>query len=100
LDAKHIQGMVQDHPELGTRIHANLPYIQAEIVWAVRQEMSRTIEDALSRRTRALLLDAKAALEAAPLVASLMAKELGRDEAWQQAQQDAFRALAKASLLS
>ncbi len=99
-DAKHIQGMVQDHPELGAKIHAKLPYIQAEIIWAVRQEMSRTLEDALSRRTRALLLDAKAALEAAPLVASLMAKELGRDTAWQEAQLEAFGTLAKASLLT
>jgi glycerol-3-phosphate dehydrogenase len=99
-DAQHIQGITQDNPELSQKIHEKLPYIAAEIVWAVRQEMSRTLEDALSRRTRALLLDARAALEAAPLVASLMAKELGRDQAWQQAQLDAFRARAEASILS
>jgi glycerol-3-phosphate dehydrogenase len=98
-DATHIKGLVQDDPALGERLHPNLPYIGAEVVWAVRQEMSRTLEDALSRRTRALLLDAKAALEAAPKVAALMAQELGRDVAWQQAQLDAFRARAEGSLL-
>jgi glycerol-3-phosphate dehydrogenase len=98
-DATHIRGLVQDTPALGERLHPNLPYIGAEVVWAVRQEMSRTLEDALSRRTRALLLDAKAALEAAPKVAALMAQELGRDQAWQQAQLDAFRARVEGSLL-
>ncbi|MFN3265287.1 MAG: glycerol-3-phosphate dehydrogenase/oxidase [Deinococcales bacterium] len=98
-DALHIRGMTEDNPALGEPIHPNLPYIEAEIVWAVRQEMSRTLEDALSRRTRALLLDARAALEAAPKVAALMAQELGRDQAWQQAQLDAFRARVEGSLL-
>ena len=98
-DAAHVKAIAAQQPELAQPIHAKLPYIGAEIVWAVRQEMSRTLEDALSRRTRALLLDAKAALEAAPSVAAIMAKELGRDGAWQQAQLEAFGALAKASLL-
>jgi glycerol-3-phosphate dehydrogenase len=53
-----------------------------------------TVEDALSRRTRSLLLDAMAAIECAPLVASLLAAELGRDEAWEQQQITYFRELA------
>ena len=56
--------------------------------------MSRTVDDALSRRTRALLLNARAAVEAAPGVASLLAAELGKDSVWTEAQVAAFRTLA------
>jgi glycerol-3-phosphate dehydrogenase len=54
----------------------------------------------LSRRTRALILDARAAMECAPAVARLVARELGRDEAWVQSEVTAFERQAKASLLS
>jgi glycerol-3-phosphate dehydrogenase len=53
-----------------------------------------TVEDAMSRRTRALLLDARAAIDCAPLVAALLARELGRDDAWQTRQMEEFHALA------
>ena len=52
------------------------------MLWAARHEMARTVEDVLARRTRALFLDARAAIEAAPVVADLMAKELNRSDAW------------------
>jgi glycerol-3-phosphate dehydrogenase len=76
-------------------IHPSLPYIKAEIAWAVQNEMCMTVEDALSRRTRALLLDAKAAIESAPLVATMMAKEMGKDEFWIKEQIDSFISVAK-----
>ena len=63
-----------------------------------REEMARTVEDVLSRRTRTLLLDARAAMEAAPSVAAALAMELNRDESWQRAQIDSFRALAQQHL--
>ena len=63
-------------------------------MWAVRKEMAVTVEDVLARRTRALLWDARAAIEAAPRVASLMAEEMGRDRSWRRDQVEAFRALA------
>ena len=66
----------------------------------VREEMARTVEDVLARRQRTLILDARAAIEAAPSVASEMAKELGRDQAWESAQVESFRALARKYLLS
>jgi glycerol-3-phosphate dehydrogenase len=72
------------------KIHERLPYLQAEVIYQVRHEQARTIEDVLARRTRALFLDAKAALEAAPLVAQLMAHELNLPTSWQQAQLTAF----------
>jgi glycerol-3-phosphate dehydrogenase len=93
-DADALRALAEERPELGEALHADLPYRMAEVVWAVRHEMARTLADVLSRRTRALLLDARASLEAAPAVARLMAAELGRDEAWQRAQLQAYRQLA------
>lgn len=63
-------------------IHPDLPFFQAEIIYHVRHEMAKTLEDILARRTRAILLDAKASLESALLVATLMATELHQNEAW------------------
>ena len=52
-------------------LHASLPYLKAEVVWAARNEMARTVEDILASRTRALFLNARAALAMAPAVADL-----------------------------
>jgi len=60
--------------------------------------MARTVEDVLSRRTRALLLDARAALEAAPTVADLLGETLGRSEDWRRAQIRDFERIARNSL--
>jgi glycerol-3-phosphate dehydrogenase len=65
------------------------------VVWAVRQEFARTVEDVLARRTRALFLDAAASISMAPRVAELMAAELGRDDGWQRQQVAEFCALAQ-----
>jgi glycerol-3-phosphate dehydrogenase len=65
------------------------------VVWAVRHEMARTVEDVLARRTRALFLNAKAAMRMAPRVAGLMAHELGRDGVWQRQQVESFGAVAR-----
>ena len=94
-DLPAIHQLIHNNPDLGTLLHADLPYTRATIVWAVQHEMCMTIEDALSRRTRALLLDAKAAIESAPQVAELMAAELQKDETWKQQQLEAFYAVAK-----
>jgi glycerol-3-phosphate dehydrogenase len=72
-----------------------LPYIAAEVVWAAREEMARTVEDALARHTRALFLNANAAIAMAEPVARLLAAELGRDDAWIAAQVGDFTALAQ-----
>lgn len=83
-DATGIRALIKKDASLGAKIHDSLPYIKAEIVWAVQQEMCMTIEDALARRTRALFLDARAAIASAPAVAALMANEMNKDEQWQQ----------------
>ena len=76
-------------------LHPGLPYTEAEVRWAARFEQARTVEDVLSRRLRALLLNAKASAEAAPKVAAILAEELGHDEAWQRAQVQEYAALAQ-----
>ena len=81
-DREYIEALIKSDPNLATLIHPDLPYRETEVVWAVRAEMARTIEDVLARRTRALLLNAQAAIEAAPRVAEILAKELERDQTW------------------
>ena len=93
-DAGEIQKLVHENPKLGERLHRSLPYVQAEVVWAVRHEMARTIEDVLARRMRALFLNARAALEMAPTVAELMAGEMGWEEAENGKQLNAFQGVA------
>ena len=70
-----------------------------EVVWAVREEMARTVEDVLARRTRALLLGARASIEAAPGVAELMARELGTDEAWKKKAVEDYEKVARGYVL-
>lgn len=94
-DALAVRELVDGDRTLGEPLDSDLPYIGAEVVWAARSEMARTVEDILARRTRALLLNAKAAVRMAPRVAALLAAETGRDEAWQAAQVTAFTELAK-----
>ncbi len=96
--AAAISVLVEKDPSLAAVLHPRLPYIRAEIVRAVREELCMTLEDALSRRTRALLLDAQAAIESAPAVAELLARELGRDEEWQRRQVEEFGKLAQGYL--
>ncbi|RBL90622.1 glycerol-3-phosphate dehydrogenase/oxidase [Chitinophaga flava] len=98
-DAAQVQAIAAMQPELAKTLHPQLPYIKAQVVWAVRQEMARTVEDTLARRLRALFLDAQAAIDMAPEVASIMAAELGKNEDWQQQQVKAFYAVAQNYLL-
>ncbi|HLY41038.1 MAG TPA: glycerol-3-phosphate dehydrogenase/oxidase [Terracidiphilus sp.] len=93
-DANAIRDMAGSSAALAAQLHPDLPYIGAEVVWAVRNEMARSVEDVLARRTRALFLNAKAAIAMAEPVAKLMAGELKRDAAWIDAQVNEFRALA------
>ncbi len=94
-DAEKVRALAEQEPELAQQLHPELPYIAAEIVWGVREEMARTLDDVLARRTRALFLNAHAAMAMAPRAAELMARELGRDRAWVDAQVREFNELAQ-----
>jgi len=98
-DAYEIRKLVDTDASLSVPLHAALPYLKAEVIWAVRREMARTVEDVLARRTRALFLNARAALEMAPTVADLMAQELGWDEITKTKQLAAFRDVASNYML-
>ena len=93
-----IKALIKKHAKLGEKLHDQLPYLKVEVTWAAQNEMARTVEDVLSRRTRALLLNAKASLEAAPEVAALMAKTLRRSRKWQKEQVADFTKLAEGYL--
>jgi glycerol-3-phosphate dehydrogenase len=94
-DAITIKEMIAEHPELGEKLHERLDFTKAEVVWACREEMALTLDDMLSRRVRALFLDARAAIEMAPEVARIMAEEMGMDDKWRKQQIAEFTELAK-----
>jgi glycerol-3-phosphate dehydrogenase len=98
-DAPAVQELAALEPALAEKIHPDLPYIKAEVVWAAREEMARTVEDVLSRRTRGLLLGARASIEAAPVVADLLARELGRDETWKDKAVADYQSVAQGYVL-
>lgn len=93
-DSSAIQQIGNSDPALAVRLHSALPYTGAEVVWAARHEMARTVEDVLARRTRALFLNARASLEMAPAVAGILASELHKGASWQREQVEAFALVA------
>lgn len=99
-DAVEVRKLIAANASLGEKLHPALSYVKAEVVWAAREEMARTVEDVLARRTRALFLNAKAALEMCNTVADLMAKELAWSEAIKRQQLEAFRKVAANYLLT
>ncbi len=86
--------LAEGNGDLLEPLHRDLPFSKAEVLWAAREEMARSVEDVLARRTRALFLHAKASMEAAPVVAKLLAQELGKDERWQEDQLAQYNKLA------
>ncbi|HEU4983459.1 MAG TPA: glycerol-3-phosphate dehydrogenase/oxidase [Acidobacteriaceae bacterium] len=93
-DAAHIRDLAASEPDLTRQLDTELPYTGAEVVWATRNEMARTLDDVLARRLRALPLNARAAMRMAPETAKLLARETGKDEAWAKEQVRAFQTLA------
>lgn len=94
-DANAIKQMMEEDISLSEKIHALYPYTMAEIKWFIEKEMAVTVEDILARRIRLLFLDAKAAMEAAPIVATKLASLTGNDVQWEKDQLEAFNKLAK-----
>ena len=98
-DRDKLLSAAEGAPERKEKLHPKYDYLQAQVIWAVRNEMARTVEDVLARRIRLLFLDAQAAIEASSITAKLMAEELNKDTAWQEEQVNAFTKLAQAYLL-
>jgi glycerol-3-phosphate dehydrogenase len=93
-DAARVREIAVSDAMLSRRLDEALPYIGAEVVWAAREEMARTLDDVLARRTRALFLNSRAAMRMAPPAAKLLALELGKDQPWTEAQVKSFCELA------
>lgn len=98
-DAEGILALIKENPLWNNKILDDQPYLLAEVVWAARHEMARTVEDVLARRIRLLFLDARAAIKAAPAVAALLMEELGQSEEWKDDQVKKFNDLARNYLL-
>jgi len=94
-DAEAIKELIKSEPLWNRKLVQRLPNTEAEVIWAIRNEMARTPEDVLARRMRILFLDALAAIEAAPRVTELIAEELNYDEEWKAVQLARFVTLAK-----
>lgn len=93
-DAGAVMAACRESAELSAPVATGLPYLMGAVAYAARHEMARSVDDVLARRTRALLLDARAASGAADAVAAVLARELGRDAAWAREQASQFRNLA------
>ena len=98
-DRQALLALVNENKAWGEKLDPRADYIAAEVIWAVRHEMARTVEDVLARRVRILFLDARMAIDVAPKVASLIASELQKDAQWETEQVSTFRAMAKSYLL-
>ena len=88
--ASEIMELERNDKKLAKKIHKDLPYTRAQVVYACKHELAETLEDVLARRTRALFLNAKAAKNAAPKVAELMAKTMGKSDQWKEDQVQQF----------
>ena len=99
-DKNAIEKMIKETPALGEWISEDLKISKAQVVWAVRNEYARKVEDFLSRRTRALLFDAKESIKMAPMVAKIMADELNYDSHWIKKEIDSYTKLAQGYLLT
>ena len=93
--AATVQELEDQDPSLARPMHETLDLKPSQVVSAVRNEMARTVEDVLARRTRAIFLNANAALEVAPAVADIMANELGGDADWIREQLSQFEKVAR-----
>jgi glycerol-3-phosphate dehydrogenase len=99
-DKEKIMELAHMEPGMSVMVNERLGLMAAQIVWAIRHEFARTVEDVLARRTRFLLLDASESLRAAPAVAAVMAAEMGKDKAWEEQQTIEFTGLASQYLLT
>jgi len=81
-DEPKIHQLIKDNPEFAEKLSDKYDYTVAEVVWAVREEMARTVDDVLARRVRLQFLDSREAEAITPKVAKIMAKELGKDDKW------------------
>ena len=99
-DSEAVRKMENEDPSYRELLHKDFTYTTGEVIWAVRNEMARTVDDVLARRIRALYFDAKASVVMAPKVASVMAAELKKDKSWEEKQISDYTEIASAYILA
>jgi glycerol-3-phosphate dehydrogenase len=99
-DLNKINKMIEKDPAMGEVLSEKLYILKAQIILAAREELARTLEDCLARRTRALQLDALESIQIAPRVAEILAAELGYSKKWETKQVQAYTSLAQSYLLN
>ena len=95
VDKENILSLAEEKTECQGYISESLQILKAQIFWAVRKEMARTVEDVLARRTRALFLNARESLKIAPQVAEILKAELKKDDEWKKVQLEEYKNVAK-----
>jgi glycerol-3-phosphate dehydrogenase len=99
-DIEKVLALANEDTDWKNPVHPDDEYTKGEVIWSIRYEMARTVEDILARRTRVLFLNARLAMAMAPEVARLMAGELNKDTKWQAEQVSAFNKVAKNYILA
>jgi glycerol-3-phosphate dehydrogenase len=92
-DSDGIAGLDRSDPRLAEPVQPRLPVTWSEIVWGIREEMAVSVDDLLARRTRSLLFDAQAAIEAAPAASGRIAETGGNHPATEELLRIARRSL-------
>ena len=92
-DVTQVRALI--NADSGATVRPGLTLTRAEIVWSCRNEMAKTVDNILARRSRSFLFDARASSEAAEAVAEIVSEELGRDVDWTSQQVEEFRTLAR-----
>ncbi|MBN8824706.1 MULTISPECIES: FAD-dependent oxidoreductase [unclassified Spirosoma] len=90
-----LSALIKHQPALGQKLVENQPYLQAEVVYQVREEMAMTLRDVLARRWRVELSDWQLTIQLAPIVAHIMADELGWSTSYCTEQIQAYQQLLK-----
>jgi glycerol-3-phosphate dehydrogenase len=98
-DQMKLMELIGSNKAWAETLHEDTKILVGQVVWAVRNEMARTVEDFLARRTRVLFTDAKLAITLAPAVADIMMEELSENQEWKENQVHSFRELATGYLL-
>lgn len=98
-DQDEILKLRKENPSFAEKLHPDFDFTIGEVVWAVRKEMARTVDDVLARRVRILYLDSKASVVLAPKIASIMADELQKDKNWEEQQVRKFSEIAKSYIM-
>ncbi len=98
-DVDLINEIIEEDSTNSESISDELMIIKAQVILAIRNELAQNVIDILARRTRALYLDAKESIRMAPIVAEIMAKEMGKDKTWEIKQVEFFNDIAKGYIL-